>query len=366
MKHFNIPIFIPHLGCPFQCIFCNQNRITAQNTMPEPEDVTRLVNRWLKTLPEKGANIEIAFFGGSFTALDQGTQEKYLKAALPYVENNRVTGIRISTRPDCIDGEILGNLQRFKVKTIELGVQSYCDEVLKASGRGYTEQDVIRACRQVVAHGFKLGIQLMIGLPADSLARDMYSTNQAISAQPDMVRLYPTLVIKDTPLETLYLQGKYNPCSLAEAVFICKEMYLEFERKGINVIRMGLHPGEELNAAGAVVAGPYHPSFGELVEQDIFKEQADLAVSQLTQQLDAKPRDITLFVHKKDISKLTGHRKSNLDYFYKTLGLNKIDIKTSPTGERNWVGANLKGMKNPLVRISRQELAEKRRKLWDI
>lgn len=352
--HYNIPLFIPHLGCPFQCIFCNQNKIASSQGIPATSDLTAIIDEHLSTIIDDGGNTEIAFFGGSFTAIDHELQEKYLSAVQPYLKDGRIDSIRISTRPDYIDNSILTFLVGYGVKTIELGVQSLSDEVLKASGRGYCCDDVFKAAHQIQSYGFKLGLQLMIGLPGDTYERDMDSACQAAALNPDMVRIYPTLVIADTPLERLFYEHKYTPLGITEAVNTCKDMFLVFQQHDINVIRMGLQPGEELQRPGTVIAGPFHPSFGELVEQEVFKEQAGMAIGDYIEKTGFES-DLVVLVHKKDISKMTGNRRSNLLSLKSQFQLDSLKVKAHPDLTRNTIAIiSAKGSK-PVSVLTRKQ-----------
>ncbi len=356
-QHYNIPVFIPHLGCPFQCIFCNQNKIASNRGIPTRADLITTINEHLDTIRTSGENVELAFFGGSFTAIDRKIQEEYLSIVQPYLKSGQISCIRISTRPDYIDDDILQFLLSYGVKTIELGVQSFSDEVLKASGRGYSCGDVFKASHLIKSCGFKLGIQLMVGLPGDSHLRDMESTRQAITLAPDMVRIYPTLVIAGTALHKLFQEGNYKPRDLSEAVTTCKEMFLQFQQHDIPVIRMGLHPGEELLSPGTIIAGPFHPAFGEMVEQEVFKEQAYMAI----QENDAKTEpdsDLTILVHEKDISKMTGYQKNNLVYLKSHFQLRDIKVKTCPAYDRDTIGLAGGSESEPFFTLTRREFIE--------
>lgn len=357
--HYNIPVFIPHLGCPFQCIFCNQNKIASNRGIPTRAELITTIDEHLDTIRTSGENIELAFFGGSFTAINRKLQEEYLSTVQPYLKSGQISSIRISTRPDYIDDDILQFLLDYGVKTIELGVQSFSDEVLKASGRGYSCGDVFKASHLIKSFGFKLGIQLMIGLPGDNHALDMESTRQAITLAPDMVRIYPTLVITETPLHRLFKEQKYRPLELSEAVIICKEMFLQFQQHDISVIRMGLHPGEELLSPGTIVAGPFHSAFGELVEQEVFKEQAFMAIKK--HKLKNEPgSDLIILVHEKDISKMVGYQKNNLLYLKSQFLLRDIKVKPFPTYERDTVGLTVGIKSEPLFTLTRKEFIELR------
>ncbi|HBQ26963.1 MAG TPA: radical SAM protein [Syntrophomonas sp.] len=358
--HYNIPVFIPHLGCPFQCIFCNQNKIASNRGIPARAELITSINEHLDTIRTSGDNIELAFFGGSFTAIDRKLQEEYLSTVQPYLKSGQISSIRISTRPDYIDNNILQFLLSYGVKTIELGVQSFSDEVLKASCRGYSCSDVFKASRLIKSFGFKLGIQLMIGLPGDNHAFDMESTRQAITLAPDMARIYPTLVIAGTALHRLFEKQKYKPLDLSEAVTTCKEMFLQFQQHDIAVIRMGLHPGEELLSPGNIIAGPFHPAFGELVEQEVFKEQACRVIAKYNEDNESSGQ-LILFVHKQDMSKMIGHQKNNLLYLKNQCQLRDIKIKTNPVYERDTVGLAVGNESEPLFTLTRKEFIELRK-----
>jgi histone acetyltransferase (RNA polymerase elongator complex component) len=359
-QHYNIPVFIPHLGCPFQCIFCNQNKIASNRGIPTRADLITTINEHLDTIRTSSENVELAFFGGSFTAIDRKLQEEYLSIIQPYLKSGQISSIRISTRPDYINDDILQFLLSYGVKTIELGVQSFSDEVLKASGRGYSSGDVFKASHLIKSLGFKLGIQLMVGLPGDNYALDMESTRQAITLTPDMVRIYPTLVIAETPLYRLWQEQKYMPLDLPKAVTTCKEMFLQFQRHDIAVIRMGLHPGEELLSPGTIIAGPFHPAFGELVEQKVFKEQACRVIAKYNEDNESSGQ-LILFVHKQDMSKLIGHQKYNLLYLKNQFQLRDIKVKTCPAYERDTVGLAVGNESEPLLTLTRKEFIELRK-----
>ena len=261
-KQLIIPVFIPFAGCREQCVFCNQGSITGKETLPTIEEVRGVIKEYLSTWRGGGPR-EVAFYGGSFTALDKSRQEQYLRAAYAFVEEGRIDALRVSTRPDCVSVEAVSLLKKFKVETVELGVQSFSDEVLELSGRGHSSSDAITAVKLLKAEGLKVGIQLMPGLPGDTEERVLQSAKKAASLGPDFVRVYPTLVIKETPLEEMYLKGLYEPWELPRMVSVCKEVMRIFDEAGVKVIRVGLHPTEELRRS--VVAGPFHPSFRDLV-----------------------------------------------------------------------------------------------------
>ena len=282
-KHAIIPIFIPHLGCPCQCVFCNQQKITARTKAVSTDEVRETVERYLSTLGDLDpSEIEIAFYGGSFTAIPIDTQTAYLEVANEYIDQGRVSSLHISTRPDCIDEEILENLRRYNVSTIELGVQSFSDEVLRLSKRGHDSDIARKAARLVKERGFKLGIQLMIGLPGDSLESCIYSARETVALSPELARLYPTLVIDGTELYDMYEDGSYEALSKEEALLRTKEMYKILHKTGINIMRVGLKSTDIIGGSdlSAINGGTYHPAFRQLVEGEI-------AYEMLKKQLDA-------------------------------------------------------------------------------
>jgi histone acetyltransferase (RNA polymerase elongator complex component) len=338
MKHYNIPIFIPHLGCPYDCIYCNQKIIAAQIEIPEPHQVVNIIETYLDTIPE-AATVEVAFFGGNFTAVNKQQQEDYLGVIQPYLEQGRVASIRVSTRPDYIDETELDLLAHYGVKLIELGVQSMSENVLRASGRNYGPEDVNKSCHLIKERRFDLGIQLMIGLPGDSHTQDIETTHQIISLRPQVVRIYPTLIIADTALEAMCNRGEYATLGLDEAVTTCRDMFCLFQKESIRVIRMGLYPGEELRREGVVKAGPFHSSFGELVEQNIFKRQAEAAIM-LHKDKFGKHSEIELHVHFRDISKMTGRQRISLNELEQEFDLGGIRLVGKQDLDRNCIGVS--------------------------
>lgn len=259
-KHKTIPIFVPHLGCPQDCLFCDQKKITGQKEEMTAEKARAIIAEGTKCRCE-GDYIEIGFFGGSFTGIPAGQQEALLEPAYEAVVSGKADGIRLSTRPDYINDAVLERLKRFGVTTVELGAQSMCDEVLSQSRRGHSAAQTISAAEKIHAAGLNLGLQMMLGLPGDSPEETKKTVEAFIIMKPQCVRIYPTLVIRGTALEQLYLSGGYEPLSLEEAVEQCAEVYLAFRREKIDVIRMGLLDMEP----ESVCAGPQHPAFGELV-----------------------------------------------------------------------------------------------------
>jgi histone acetyltransferase (RNA polymerase elongator complex component) len=324
--------------------------LTRQAAAPEPAAVGSLIAAHLQTIPEN-AEVEVAFFGGNFTALPLHRQLEYLSAVRPFLETGRVCGIRFSTRPDCIFPEQLSALYAAGVRVIELGVQSFADEVLAASRRGYTPDTARTACRRVKEAGFALGVQLMPGLPGDDRAKALASVQETINLQADMVRIYPTLVLEGTELAEHYRAGLYQPLTLEAAVELVKELALALAAADIAVIRMGLQAGVDLAEGKGLVAGPYHPAFGELVEQSIFLTQALTLAASV-----ALPAAETLrfFTHPRDLSKLIGCRRAGVRALEKNL---RREVQVRPHAailERDTLGAG--GGEVPEVWLSRQKM----------
>jgi histone acetyltransferase (RNA polymerase elongator complex component) len=274
-KHFIIPIFIPQLACPFQCVFCNQRNISGRIKEPSEKEIIETIEKHLSTIPDENSEIEIGFFGGNFTGIPKEKQESYLNRIQPYFEKGIIQGIRLSTRPDYIDSDILKLLKDHHVTTIELGAQSMDDEVLKLSGRGHTSGDIINASRLIKQNGFSLGLQMMLGLPGDTLEKSLNTAKTICELKADNTRIYPALVINGTDLKKRYQEKIYFPLSLEEAVEWAKEVYKVFEKNKVAVLRMGLHPSEGLISGESLAAGPFHISFGELVMTALWKEELE-------------------------------------------------------------------------------------------
>lgn len=268
MKHANIAIFVPHVGCPNQCSFCNQHSISGTQTVPDGATVTATCNAALLCLGARAKTAELAFFGGSFTAIPRPLMLELLQAAHPFVADGRIAGIRLSTRPDAITDEILALLRCYGVTAVELGAQSMDDGVLHKNLRGHTAQDVATAARLIKAHGFNLVLQMMTGLYGDTEQKTLQTAREIAALKPDAVRIYPTVVIKGTMLAELYEQGLYTPPAAHEAVQTVAKLLEFFAQQGILVIRVGLHASRELERD--MLAGGYHPALRELCEAHIF------------------------------------------------------------------------------------------------
>lgn len=323
-NYYIIPIFVPHEGCPHNCVFCNQDRITGVKDTVTASTVYNIVDEYLSTINRAGATIEISFFGGTFTAIKEEKQKELLKVAKEYKDKGLIDKIRMSTRPDAINEYILTYLKEYKVDIIELGVQSLCDDVLVASGRGHTAKDVEVASQLIKEYGIILGHQIMPGLPKDDFNKDINSVKKSIEMKPDICRIYPSLVIKDTPMETMYLRGEYIPYTLEEAVEVCKELYKLYNEANIQVIRIGLQPTEAITKGADVVDGPFHPAFRELVE-------GSLICDRIRENLGS-PSKAIVEINDKDLSKLYANKKF---YFNKLIEEGyEIEVKVSCDLER--------------------------------
>jgi histone acetyltransferase (RNA polymerase elongator complex component) len=327
-SHYIIPIFVPHEGCPHDCVFCNQDSITGSTTKVSAEFVKNTVEDYLKTIPRENRILEISFFGGTFTAINMEKQKELLAVAKHYKELGTVNFIRLSTRPDYINEYILNNLKDYSVDIIELGVQSLDSEVLYKSARGHTAKDVEMASYLIKSFGFVLGHQIMLGLPGDDFEKDIKTTEEIIKLSPNICRIYPSLVIKNTPMDLMYKKGFYNPYTLDEAVFISKIVYGMLISNGINVIRVGLQPTEEINEGGEVVAGPFHPAFRELVEGSIFN---DMLIEQIPKFYS---ESVEVRINDKDISKLYASKKKFFNDIKKQLKTVNIKIIQDKSMER--------------------------------
>lgn len=322
MKHSNISIFIPHKGCPNKCSFCNQHTISGADKSPTAEEVFQICQKALSEIrsPE---NTEIAFFGGSFTAIPRDYMIQLLETAVQFVGEGKFSGIRISTRPDCIDREVLEILEHYGVTAIELGSQSMADHVLEANRRGHTAEDVYRASRLIREYGFELGLQIMVGLYKSRFSDECRTMDGVIEIRPDTVRIYPVVILKGTELADLYESGEYIPVKTRgrmRAVISTVSMMLRyFEREGIEVIKCGLHASEFVEKD--MVGGFYHPAFREVCEGDIYRKEmtriicTELDTSRGFIHMCEGKKDFTFAVNPSCISRAVGHRKSNVIYF---------------------------------------------------
>lgn len=321
-NYYIIPIFVPHLGCPHDCIFCNQKKITGITREITKKDVEDTIDEYLSTIDRKNSYVELSFFGGSFTGIPMDYQNELLDAAKKALENGKIDDIRLSTRPDYINEYILKNLKIHGVGVIELGVQSMDDKVLDMAERGHTSFDVINSSRLIKAYGFKLGLQMMIGLPEDNLDKDIYTANEIIKIKPDFVRIYPALVIRNTKMEELFKKGCYTPLTIDEAVDISRKLYILFSKNNIPIIRLGLQASDEININKDVIAGPFHPSFRELVESSLFISIIDYII----QKYFIDSFEIAISINPKDISKLFADKKKYFNKLIRHYSTKKIKV----------------------------------------
>lgn len=326
MKYINIPIFISHEGCPFTCIFCDQRQITGSQGNPKKEDIIKVVEEHIKSINLEDSRVEIAYFGGSFTMLDRHTQKYYLEIASNLVNKYKLAGIRISTRPDGIDWGILDFLSAYNVTTIELGVQSLDDVVLQASKRSYDVIDVLRAVNLIKRYKFQLGLQMMVGLPEDSYDRSVYTAEKIAAMKPDFVRIYPTLVLKGTGLETMTSEKRYIPWEVDETIEVSAVVLGVFMKHNIPIARYGLY-SDELEITGGIVAGPTHPALKELVLSRMFRDQIEKF-------MDLGEKKLSLQVSTKDKGYVYGHKRENYDYFKSRYGIEDFEVTTSDDLER--------------------------------
>ncbi|SCY84834.1 elongator complex protein 3 [Alkaliphilus peptidifermentans] len=329
-KKYIIPIFIPHRGCPHDCSFCNQKRIAGDITEITGVDVGALIEKYLEIYPED-MDKEVAFYGGSFTGIPLDKQTELLEPAWQAKKKGYIKDIRLSTRPDYINKSILQQLGAYGVSIIELGVQSTNDHVLMLNQRGHTKDDVDKAVLDIKAAGYQLGLQMMLGLAGDTHESINRTVEDFIQWKPDFVRVYPTIVIKDTLLEELYKSGDYIPFSLVECVAIAKEVLKKFQNAEIPVIRMGLQSTEEITYGKSVVAGPYHPAFREMVETEIYRDKIQ-AIIESKGQTDFQ--NLIIYCNQKDSSKVAGYKQSNKSYFIEKYHLKCFKVKSSTEGKK--------------------------------
>ena len=308
-KPFVIPIFIPHAGCPHRCVFCDQTHTTGQpEPLPADDQLDHTIRQFLGFRRDPGRFTEIAFYGGNFLGQAKPTIESLFNRVQPYIQRGDVQGIRFSTRPDTIDDERMWLIRDYPVTTIELGVQTMDDELLQTCRRGHSAEQIRLAVGQLRRLPYRLGVQMMVGLPGENSASALATAKQISAWAPDFVRIYPTLVLEGSPLERWYRQGRYTPLALDEAVIKVKALYRYFLGRQIPVVRMGLQPTQDLNADMAIVAGPFHPAFGELVHGALWR---DLLVDAF-EHCDPAQGQPSIRLNPKILSRVKGQRNENL------------------------------------------------------
>lgn len=318
-----IPVFVPHLGCPNDCVFCNQRRISGQQLPAGPETVKNAIESAAAFLPA-GERRQLAFYGGSFTAIPVAQQEALLTVAKAYMDRGGIHSIRLSTRPDAIDDSVLDRLAHYGVETIELGAQSLDDGVLILSGRGHTAADVENASRLIKTRGFKLILQMMTGLPGDTAEKDIKTAEKIIALKPDGVRIYPTVIVRDTALYDMWQAGAYPEHSVEKAVQVCARLLPMFEAAGIPVIRLGLNPTDDLSG-GDAAGGAYHPALGEMVKSRIMLHKADALMQ------NVRPGDsLVIEVGRGRTSQMTGQKRCNVEQLKEKYSLKALKIRENP------------------------------------
>ncbi len=314
-----IPVFIPHVGCPHDCVFCNQKKIAGTVAAPCGAEVEEIIARGTENI--HGTVAQIAFYGGSFTAIEKKLMLEYLTAAKKYIDNGSASDIRLSTRPDCINAEVLAVLKEYGVSTIELGAQSMDDDVLCRSGRGHSSEDVRYASALIKKSGFKLVLQMMTHLPGADDEKDIYTAEEIIKLSPDGVRIYPTVVVRETELENMMRKGVYQPATPEEAAKLGGVLLGMFEKSGIPVIRFGLNPTDDLSA-GDAVAGAYHPALGEMAMSELYLKRCEDEISRL----GIFGGEIDVFVNPRAVSAMSGQKKKNKKALAEKYAFKKINI----------------------------------------
>jgi len=316
-KHYNIPVFITHSGCKNDCVFCNQKIITGHSESSGEKETRDTIEKFIDIIFNRididnnnYVGTEIAFFGGSFTGLEKSQMIRFLEIANEYIDKYKIiNGVRLSTRPDYISPEIIDILLKYRVKSIELGIQSMFDDVLTACKRGCTVKDTEKACALIKSAGINLTGQMMLGLPESNREKDIETARRLIELKIDSARIYPTVVLHDTQLYDMYKRGKYEPINLDEAVFRCKEIKKIFDKNKIEILRMGLCSSDDFNngSDNINIIGAYHPAFGELVEGEIIygKLVEDIKI--------INSEKIIIYADKKSMSKIIGHKRKNID-----------------------------------------------------
>lgn len=314
-----IPVFVPHLGCPNDCVFCNQRRISGHIEPATAQTVKNAIEEAAALTPS-GTKRQLAFYGGSFTAISEARQIELFEAAQPYLADGTISSIRLSTRPDAIDGTVLKRLKKYGVTVIELGAQSMCDRVLELSGRGHDSAEVADASRLIKDAGFDLILQMMTGLPGDTDENCIETAKKIIALLPNGVRIYPTVIVRDTVLCDMWRAGTYKEHTVEDAVRVCSKIVPLFNEAGIPIIRMGLNPTEDLSG-GDALGGAYHPALGELVHSRIMLEKARGLLA------GARPGSrVVLGVNRSDVSKMIGQHRCNVHALVSEFSLRELRI----------------------------------------
>jgi histone acetyltransferase (RNA polymerase elongator complex component) len=320
---FIIPIFLPNLGCPHQCAFCNQTSITGVTSDTiSPETLCFLINEFLEYKKTQRRSVQVSFYGGNFLGLKKDYIRILLDETTKFVKNKKVDSIRFSTRPDTISDKQLNIIKDYPVSTIEIGVQSMDNQVLAMAKRGHTALDTEKAAALLKQQNYDVGMQMMVGLPGDDENKSLFTAQRIASLSPDFVRIYPTVVLARSRLAVWYRKGEYTPWSLSRCVSLAKNLYLFFKSKKIPVIRMGLQASEDLAKDTTILSGPYHPAFGHMVHSEIFM---DMAVS-IMEAKNGSCDKITINVHPRSISKMRGLKNKNVESLKKKFQIKSLEI----------------------------------------
>jgi len=331
-RPFIIPVFLPHHGCPHRCLFCNQATITSiKKNLLDTEQLHLWINEFLKYKTKQRHPVQIAFYGGNFLGLKTDDIKRLLREAAKFVKDGQVDSIRFSTRPDTINNQRLDAIKQYPVAAIELGVQSMDDQVLATAKRGHTSLDTEQAVELLKARKYKIGLQMMVGLPGDDEAKALATGRSIVGLGPDFVRIYPTAVLADSPLAAWYQQGEYAPWPLKQCVTVVKKLYLMFTKNKIPVIRMGLQSSEDLQEGSSILAGPYHPAFGHLVHSEIFLDRAVAAIKSAK----SNHGTITLKVHPRNISRMKGLNNQNFEILKNKFQIEDLRIVPDTTLSQN-------------------------------
>lgn len=324
---FIIPVFLPMSGCPHRCTFCNQTAITGiRSRAPQGTLVEDALKTFLPLKRHPSRPVQIAFYGGNFLGLPAPAARELLEAATAAINRGEVASLRFSTRPDTISAKTLALVRDFPVETIELGVQSLDDRVLNRTRRGHDAACTVRAARRIKATGYRLGLQMMTGLPGDTPAGALKSAEGIVALAPDFVRIYPTLVLKNSPLAGQFRAGTFTPATLEATIELVSRLFLIFTAAGIRVIRMGLQADESLSSAGTILAGPYHPALGEQVYSRIFYHLAEAAIARHPRGTHAPVID----VHPRHLSRMIGTGRANIGRLEARFKIKKLSVQANP------------------------------------
>ena len=328
-KHINIPIFIPHVGCPNACVFCNQRKISGRLRF-DKNDVRHELEKAFSTV-DGSLPTQIAYFGGSFTGIDRDDMVDLLRIANEYIDDGRCESVRISTRPDYIDRDILEILRRYRVSSVELGIQSTDDGVLRSCTRGHTAEDSFRAAALIKEYGFELIGQMMVGLPGGTAENEKKTAEDICRMGADGARIYPTVVFSETALADMTKSGSYSPLTEETSVIRAANALSVFIEHDVPVIRLGLQSGETLESGDGVIAGGYHPAVGELTYSRCFRDMIELSLSDK----DTQGRSALVHAHPSDISKVIGQHGANRDYFIKRFLLKSFRVEADGNAVKN-------------------------------